>query len=220
MRSAIRLGVVTALAAVVSVGLARVAKAKDADTNAASGEVYRLHMFHTHTGESIDVVYRVGDTYLPDGLAKLNHFLRDHRTQNASEYDPKEFDVLHALLAKLGRPNGEIDIVCGYRTPWSNNLLRSRSSNSGVAQHSQHMLAKAIDIRVPGVTTTTLRDAALSLHAGGVGYYPVNQFVHVDVGPVRQWQYGHGSGESSTRVVAKSTRRPLHHRVTIAASGE
>jgi len=220
MRSVIRFGVAAALAAVAAVGLSGVAKAKDAEASAAAGPVYRLHMFHTHTGESIDVVYRVGDTYLPDGLAKLNHFLRDHRTQNVSEYDPKEFDVLHALLAKLGRPDGEIDIVCGYRTPWSNNLLRSRSGNSGVAQHSQHMLAKAIDIRVPGVTTTTLRDAALSLHAGGVGYYPVNQFVHVDVGPVRQWQYGRGGGETPTRSVAKSARRPLHHRVAMAASGE
>src|SRR5438445_13898828 len=108
MRSVIRFSVAAALAAVVSVGLARVARAKDADTNVASGEVYRLHMFHTHTGESIDVVYRVGDTYLPDGLAKLNHFLRDHRTQNVSDYDPKEFDLLHSLLAKLGRPDGEI----------------------------------------------------------------------------------------------------------------
>jgi uncharacterized protein YcbK (DUF882 family) len=219
MRSVIRFSVAAALAAAVSVGLAGVARAKDADTSAATGEVYRLHMFHTHTGESIDVVYRIGDTYLPDGLAKLNYFLRDHRTQNVSEYDPKEFDVLHSLLAKLGRPNGEIDIVCGYRTPWSNNLLRSRSSNSGVAQHSQHMLAKAIDIRVPGVSTTTLRDAALSLHAGGVGYYPVNQFVHVDVGPVRQWQYGHGGGETPTRSVAKSTHRAPHHAAS-AVSGE
>jgi uncharacterized protein YcbK (DUF882 family) len=219
MRSMIRFGVAAALAAVVSVGLSGVAKAKDAEANIAGGQVYRLHMFHTHTGESIDVVYRVGDTYLPDGLAKLNHFLRDHRTESVSEYDPKEFDLLHSLLAKLGRPDGEIDIVCGYRTPWSNGLLRSRSANSGVAQHSQHMLAKAIDIRIPGVTTTTLRDAALSLHAGGVGYYPVNQFVHVDVGPVRQWQYGHGGGETPTRSVAKSTHRAPHHAAS-AVSGE
>jgi len=219
MRSVIRYGVAAALAVAVCVGLSGVAKAKDTDTNLPSGEIYRLHMFHTHTGESIDVVYRVGDAYLPDGIAKLNHFLRDHRTQTESNYDPKEFDVLHALLAKLGRPNGEIDIVCGYRTPWSNGLLRSRSANSGVAEHSQHMLAKAIDIRVPGVTTTTLRDAALSLHAGGVGYYPVNQFVHVDVGPVRQWQYGHGAGDASTRSVAKSTHRTPHHAAS-AVSGE
>jgi uncharacterized protein YcbK (DUF882 family) len=92
-------------------------------------------------------------------------------------------------MTSLGHPNGVIDIVCGYRTPWSNNFLRSRSASTGVAEHSQHMLAKAIDIRVPGVSTVALRDAALALHAGGVGFYPVSQFVHVDVGPVRTWSY-------------------------------
>jgi len=151
-------------------------------------------MHHLHTGESIDVVYRIGDTYLPEAMAELNHFLRDHRTQDASHYDPKEFDLLHSLLAKLGRQGSVIDVVCGYRTPWSNNFLRTRGAVTGVAQHSQHMLAKAIDIRVPGVATATLRDAALSLHGGGVGYYPVSQFVHVDVGPVRQWSFA-GAGE-------------------------
>lgn len=160
----------------------------------ATGEVYRLRMHHLHTGEDIDVVYRIGDKYLPDAMAKLNHFLRDHRTQDVSSYDPKEFDVLHSVLEKLHRPDSVIDIVCGYRTPWSNNYLRTRAAVTGVAQHSQHMLAKAIDIRVPGVSTAALRDAAMSLHAGGVGYYPVSQFVHVDVGPVRHWAYG-GKGE-------------------------
>ena len=220
MRTGFRLRVAAAVtAAVAMLGVSGVSRAKDAGDISGAGEQYRLKLHHLHTGEDIDVVYRVGDTYLPDGIAKLNYFLRDHRTQAESSYDPKEFDLLHSLLAKLGRPDGEIDIVCGYRTPWSNNLLRSRSANSGVAEHSQHMLAKAIDIRVPGVPTTTLRDAALSLHAGGVGYYPVNQFVHVDVGPVRQWQYGHTRGETPSRSVAKSTRRAPHH-VAVAASGE
>ncbi|HEY5055644.1 MAG TPA: DUF882 domain-containing protein, partial [Acidobacteriaceae bacterium] len=114
---------------------------------------------------------------------------RDHRTGDASEYDPREFDTLHALMARLGRPTGIIDIVCGYRSPWSNNYLRTLGPSTGVAEHSQHMLAKAIDIRVPGVGTAALRNAALALHAGGVGYYPVSQFVHVDVGPVRTWSY-------------------------------
>ena len=156
----------------------------------ASQPEYRLRLHHLHTGEDIDVVYRIGNTYLPDALARLNYFLRDHRTEDVSHYDPKEFDVLHELMTSLGRPNGVIDIVCGFRTPWSNNFLRTRSANTGVAEHSQHMLAKAIDIRVPGVSTLTLRNAALALHAGGVGFYPESQFVHVDVGPVRQWQFG------------------------------
>jgi uncharacterized protein YcbK (DUF882 family) len=93
-------------------------------------------------------------------------------------------------MVRLGRPDGVIDIVCGYRTPWSNAYLRHGSASSGVAEHSQHMEAKAIDVRVPGVDTAALRDAALSFAAGGVGYYPVSQFVHVDVGPVRQWAFG------------------------------
>jgi uncharacterized protein YcbK (DUF882 family) len=155
-----------------------------------TGEAYHLRMHHLHTGESIDVVYRIGNTYIPEALDRLNHFLRDHRTEDVSHYDPKEFDVLHALMAALGRSNGVIDIVCGYRTPWSNNFLRTRSASTGVAEHSQHMLAKAIDIRVPGISTIALRNAALALKAGGVGYYPISQFVHVDVGPVRTWQYG------------------------------
>jgi uncharacterized protein YcbK (DUF882 family) len=158
-------------------------------TQTATPLQYHLHMHHLHTGEDIDVVYRVGDTYIPEALDRLNHFLRDHRTQDVSSYDPKEFDVLHALMASLGRPNGIIDIVCGYRTPWSNAFLRGGRASSGVAEHSQHMLAKAIDIRVPGVSTVSLRDAALALHAGGVGFYPISQFVHVDVGPVRTWSF-------------------------------
>ncbi len=165
-------------------------------TNSTSdaAERFTLHLHHLHTGETLDVVYRVGNSYVPDAIAKLNYFLRDHRTNDVSHYDPKEFDVLHSVLAKLGRPNATIDVVCGYRTPWSNNFLRTRSSVTGVAKNSQHMQAKAIDIRIPGVQTRTLRDVALSLKQGGVGYYPVSQFVHVDVGPVRQWTFA-GAGD-------------------------
>ncbi len=154
------------------------------------GQRYVLHLHHLHTGESLDVVYRVGNVYLPDAVEKLNLFLRDHRTQDEANYDPKEFDLLHSIMASLGRTNGVIDIVCGYRTPESNEYLRTRSDSTGVAEHSQHMLSKAIDIRVPGVSTLMLRNAALALGVGGVGFYPISQFVHVDVGPVREWQYG------------------------------
>ncbi len=142
----------------------------------------------------MDVVYRVGDRYVPGALDKLNYFLRDHRTNDVSHYDVKEFDLLHSVMSRLGRPDGVIDIVCGYRTPWSNNFLRSRSASTGVAKNSQHMQAKAIDIRVEGVQTSRLRDIALSLHGGGVGYYPISQFVHVDVGPIRQWTFA-GAGD-------------------------
>ena len=154
-------------------------------TAAASPESYRLRLYHLHTGEHIDVVYRIGDHYLPGAVAELDHFLRDHRTGDVKDYDLKEFDLLHDLLGRLRRPDGEIDIVCGYRTPWSNNFLREHGH--GVAVHSQHMEAKAIDIRIPGVPTAEVRDAALAMHRGGVGYYAASDFVHVDTGPVRRW---------------------------------
>ena len=153
---------------------------------------YMLHLHHLHTGEDLDVVYKVGNRYLPDAVAKLNYFLRDHRTNAVSHYDVREFDLLHSVMDKLGRPDGVIDVVCGYRTPWSNSFLRGRAPVTGVAKKSQHIQARAIDIRVPGVETRQLRDVALSLHGGG--YYPVSQFVHVDVGPVRTWSFS-GAGE-------------------------
>ena len=166
----------------------------DGTSTAGAAKRFVLHLHHLHTGETLDVVYRVGDNYVRGAIEKLNYFLRDHRTNDVSHYDVKEFDLLHSVMNKLGRPDGVIDIDCVYRTPWSNNFLRTRSSVTGVAKNSQHMQAKAIDIRVPGVNTSQLRDVALSLHGGGVGYYPVSQFVHVDVGPVRQWTFA-GAGD-------------------------
>jgi uncharacterized protein YcbK (DUF882 family) len=151
----------------------------------ADSKPHRLRLYHLHSGEHLDVVYRIGDRYLSQGVAALDHFLRDHRTGDVKDYDIREFDLLHDLLAKLGHGDSEIDIVCGYRTPWSNNYLREHSN--GVALHSQHMEAKAIDIRIPGIPTAQVRDAALSLRHGGVGYYAQSNLVHVDVGPVRHW---------------------------------
>jgi uncharacterized protein YcbK (DUF882 family) len=148
---------------------------------------YRLHFYHTHTGERLDVVYRRGDQYIPDALDELDHFLRDHRTGDARHFDPRLFDLLYDLTASLGDSGGEIDVICGYRTPWSNEFLRTRNPHTGVAQHSLHMQAEAIDIRLAGIPTSELRDAALSLRRGGVGYYRSSDFVHVDVGRVRHW---------------------------------
>ncbi len=150
----------------------------------------RLRMHQVHTGESIDVAYKVGDRYLPSSLELLNHFLRDYRTGDDAAYDPREFDLLHALLITLHRPDGLIDVICGYRTPATNESLRTRAPVTGVSENSYHMVSKAIDISVPGVSTERLRDAALSLGMGGVGYYPSSHFVHVDVGPVRTWSFG------------------------------
>ena len=149
---------------------------------------HHLRLYHTHTGEHIDIVFKHGDTFLPEAEAQLDHFLRDHRTGEVKHYDPRLFDILSELTAAVGHPGAEIEIICGYRSSWSNEFLRSRSS--GVARNSLHMQAHAIDIRIPGVSTEALRDAALALHQGGVGYYPRSQFVHVDTGRVRSWCYG------------------------------
>ena len=146
---------------------------------------YHLRLFHTHTGERLDIVYRRGEQYVPEALTRLDEYLRDHRTGDIHHYDPRVFDLLHDLTAKLGEPQSEIDVVCGYRSPWSNEFLRTHGH--GVALHSLHMEAMAIDIRIPGVKTSRLRDAALELHRGGVGYYAQSDFVHVDVGRVRRW---------------------------------
>ena len=160
-----------------------------APLGAAEGppQEYRLRLFHTHTNERIDIVYRRGDVYLPDAVNRLDQFLRDHRTGDVRQLDERLFDLLHDLAQSLGKAEAEINIVCGYRTPWSNEFLRTRSPDSGVASHSLHMEGEAIDIRIPGVPTAQLRDAALGLHRGGVGFYPKSQFVHVDVGRVRRW---------------------------------
>jgi hypothetical protein len=102
-------------------------------------------------------------------------------------FDPRLFDLLYDLAASLGSSGGKIDVVCGYRTPWSNEFRRTRSQHSGVARHSLHMQAEAIDIRFPGIPTSELREAALHLHRGGVAYYRSSDFVHVDVGGARKW---------------------------------
>lgn len=146
---------------------------------------YRLRFFHTHTGEHLDVTYRIGDQYIPQALARVDEFLRDHRTGDVHHYDPRLLDLLKDLLASVGRTGAELNVICGYRTPWSNNFLRTHTS--GVAQNSLHMQAEAIDIRLPGLPTSSFRDAALALHRGGVGYYAKSDFIHVDVGRIRRW---------------------------------
>src|ERR1700729_477689 len=153
--------------------------------SSTASEEHALQLYNTHTNEKIDVVYRRGDQYIQSALAKLDYFLRDHNTNEVRHFDPHLYDILSDLTAKVGHANGEIDIVCGYRTPSTNAALRERTN--GVAKNSLHIQAEAIDLRMPGVNTLTLRRAALALARGGVGYYPHSDFIHVDVGRVRQW---------------------------------
>lgn len=159
--------------------------AAEPDTQHTVRNPYALHFLDLHTGKRLDVVYRNAGGYNSQSLVRLNNYLRDRRTGQIHIYDPRVFDLLHDLLASLGRPQGEIDVICGYRTPWSNAFLHRTGHH--VALHSLHMQAMAIDIRIRGISTARLRDAALALHRGGVGYYPESGFVHVDVGRVRRW---------------------------------
>ena len=131
------------------------------------------------------IVYRRGDQYISSALAKIDYFLRDHRTGDVRHFDPRLYDILYDLTSSIGQPGGEIDIVCGYRTSSTNESLRAHTT--GVAKNSLHIQAEAIDLRMPAIETLKLRKAALALHRGGVGYYPHSDFIHVDIGRVRQW---------------------------------
>jgi uncharacterized protein YcbK (DUF882 family) len=149
------------------------------------GQEHVLRLYNTHTGERLEILFRRGEQYIPGALAKLDYFLRDHNTGDVRHFDPHLYDILADLTASVGHPGGEIDIVCGYRTPSTNESLRAHTT--GVAKNSLHIQAEAIDLRMPGVDTLTLRRAALALRRGGVGYYPHSDFIHVDTGRVRQW---------------------------------
>jgi uncharacterized protein YcbK (DUF882 family) len=139
---------------------------------------------HLHTGERLNVAYFDAGRYVPDALAAVDRLLRDFRTGDVGPIDPALLDLLHTLRARTGsaRP---FQIISGYRSPATNAALRRRSS--GVAGGSLHMHGKAVDIRLADVPLGALRDAALALRTGGVGYYPGSDFVHVDTGRVRAW---------------------------------
>src|SRR6202162_3893149 len=137
----------------------------------SSPREYRLRFYHTHTNERLDIIYRRGENYLPEALASLDHYLRDHRTGEIRHFDPHLFDLLYDLTASVNDSGGEIDVICGYRTPWSNDFLRTRSAQTGVALHSLHMQAEAIDIRLQGIPTAVVRNAGQRPVGGGCGYY-------------------------------------------------
>lgn len=143
-----------------------------------------LSFYNIHTGEKLSAAFWSDGKYLDDGIGEISWLLRDYRANVAHPIDPKLLDLLYQLQAKVGR-QGEFHVISGYRSPATNAMLRKESS--GVAKHSYHMLGKAIDIRMPGFDTRQLRDAAIALKDGGVGYYASSNFVHVDVGRVRRW---------------------------------
>lgn len=144
-----------------------------------------LALAHTHTRERLDLVFAVHERYVPESLGVLNHFLRDHYTGEVGTIDPQLFDLLHRVRQVLGS-TAAFQVISGYRAPATNLRLRL-TRGGGVASKSLHTEGRAIDVRLPGVALTDLRDAALSLRAGGVGYYAREDFVHLDTGRVRHW---------------------------------
>jgi uncharacterized protein YcbK (DUF882 family) len=154
----------------------------------AVGDTRSIALHHVHTGEDLTVTYKKNGQYDEDALKKINWIMRDWRKNQSVEMDRQEIDLLWEVYQEVGAKE-PIHIICGYRAPSTNNMLRGRSKNSGVARNSQHTLGKAIDFFIPGVPLDTLRATAMRLQGGGVGYYPTSgsPFVHLDIGNVRAW---------------------------------
>jgi uncharacterized protein YcbK (DUF882 family) len=144
-----------------------------------------LSFVHTHTGESLSTVYFENGSYQKSSLERVNHLLRDFRTGEIHPIDPQVLDILFDLQTRVSRDAAPFEVICGYRSAQTNAALRSRSS--GVAEHSLHMEGRAIDVRLSGVPTRKLRELALGLQRGGVGFYPKSDFLHLDNGRVRFW---------------------------------
>ena len=143
-----------------------------------------LSFNNLHTGEKLRTTFWADGDYVGEQLRAVNRVMRDHRSGDQHRMDPSLLDLLY-LLQQTVAVKGSFDIISAYRSPATNRTLSAR--NSGVAKKSLHMQGKAIDIRLPGCELKQLRDAALTLQAGGVGYYPDSNFIHVDTGRVRRW---------------------------------
>jgi uncharacterized protein YcbK (DUF882 family) len=147
-------------------------------------DVRRLGFNNLHTNELLDVAYWENGAYVPDALDAVNTVLRDFRNGEVHEINPHLLDLLVLLQGRV-ESGGRFEVISGYRSPQTNAMLHDQSSE--VAVHSLHMEGMAIDMHLPRVELTALRDAAISLGLGGVGYYPSSNFVHADVGKVRTW---------------------------------
>ncbi len=147
----------------------------------------RLRLVNAHTWEKVDVVYWTKGVYIDDSLNEIEHLMRDHRANKSRPIDLDLLDNLHAIY-KLSGTKERVHILSGYRTPETNAALRQRSS--GVAKYSLHMEGRAVDINIPDVAIKDVREIAIGLQAGGVGFYRRAGFVHIDTGKVRFWQQG------------------------------
>jgi uncharacterized protein YcbK (DUF882 family) len=152
----------------------------------ANGDTRTISLHHMHTGEDLTVTFKRNGRYDEEALKKVNHVLRDWRRDEEIAMDPRLLDIVWEVYRDVDA-KAPIQVVCGYRAPATNAMLRKRSR--GVAQHSQHMLGHAMDFYIPGVALEKQREAGLRLQRGGVGYYPSSgsPFIHLDVGSVRHW---------------------------------
>ncbi|MGH6840356.1 MAG: DUF882 domain-containing protein, partial [Methylocella sp.] len=179
----IRYAALVAATGVVTL-LSSIAVPSSTETAAANGDTRTLNLYHSHTGESIQATFRVNGSYDPAVLEKLNWFLRDWRNNDRTRMDPRLFDVIWEVYRTAGATQ-PIVIVSAYRSPETNAMLRHRSR--GVAEHSQHILGRAMDTTMPGMPMERIREIGMRLQRGGVGWYPSSNFVHLDVGGVRAW---------------------------------
>ena len=150
----------------------------------ASTPARELAFYNLHTEETLRLAYYENGAYVPGAMEALNHLLRDYRTGDTHPIDPALFDQLHRLQQLVETP-GAFHVISGYRAPQTNQMLHAHSD--GVANHSLHLEGRAMDIRLPGKDLSHLHQAALSMQAGGVGYYPESNFIHLDTGRVRRW---------------------------------
>jgi uncharacterized protein YcbK (DUF882 family) len=148
--------------------------------------VRSLAFDNIHTGEKLELEYWREGAYLPDALCAVNHILRDFRTGDIHPIVPQLLDLLTGLRAQL-ETSEPLSVISGYRSPITNAMLRGERKHSGVAAKSLHMQGMAIDLRIGGRSLAAVHSAALAMRSGGVGYYPVSDFVHVDVGRPRTW---------------------------------
>ncbi len=152
----------------------------------AEGDTRTISLHHMHTDEDLTITYKVNGRYDDEALKKIDYELRDWRRDETIHMDPRLIDLVWEVRRDVGA-TGPIQVVCGYRSPETNSMLRQRSS--GVAKFSQHTLGKAMDFYIPGVPLEQLRAIGLYLQRGGVGFYPTSgsPFVHLDTGNVRHW---------------------------------
>jgi uncharacterized protein YcbK (DUF882 family) len=155
-----------------------------AQPTAMQNAVRRISLLNLHTDERCSVVYSEAGQKIPDALSEVNRVLRDFRTGEVHPIDTRLLDLMADLAVKLDT-NTPFHIISGYRSSKTNAMLNGKSD--GVATKSLHMQGMAVDIRVPGRQLAKVRDTALAMSRGGVGYYAKSDFVHVDVGRVRRW---------------------------------